>query len=115
MTEVVASPIEISTDDPDEFISLAEWLKSDTLLSKIPTTTRAATASEQMGGAEILTIILDSGGIIAMIGAIGTWIKYRQPSVKVKLRAKNGRTVEVEAKNAGDVEEIAAALKLDRE
>lgn len=112
---VAQVPLEIAVSDPDDYVSLLDWFRSDGAIRRIPSTVRSATATDQMGAAEILTIILDSGGFVAVLGAIRTWIKYRQPSVKVKLRSKDGRQIDVDAKNAGDVEEIAKALGLDRD
>lgn len=81
-------PIDVSVSDPDDYASLIDWLKSDDETRRLSSSTRSATADEQMGASEILTIILDSGGLAAILGAIHTWIKYRQPSVKVKLRRR---------------------------
>jgi hypothetical protein len=104
--------IEVFTSDSDDFSSLLEWLESDIATKGLQITTRSATAADQMGGHEILMLALDSANVIAVLGAIRSWIKYRQPSVKMKLRSKNGRTVEVETNNAGNVKDIAEALDL---
>jgi threonine dehydratase len=64
-----------------------------------------------MGAEEILTVIVASGGLTALMRSLSLWIKYRQPKLHVSVTSPGGKTVVVDSVNAGDVESVLKAIR----
>jgi hypothetical protein len=64
-----------------------------------------------MGTVEVVSVLVGSGALTALIRSLHLWIKYRQPKVHVKIIAADGRQVVVDGTNAGDVESVLKGLR----
>jgi hypothetical protein len=102
--------LQISTESVDDARDLRGWL-SDERSKEWKISENGAPQPGELGAAETLQIVLDSGGLIALVKSIHVWIKYRQPRVKVKIRSKSGKEVIIDATNAGNVEDVVNAIK----
>jgi fructose-1-phosphate kinase PfkB-like protein len=67
--------------------------------------------SHQLGGSDILELIISAGGVGAFFRSLNNWIKYRQPQAKVTIKVPDGTSVTIDSKSAGDVDEIMKALR----
>jgi hypothetical protein len=74
---------------------------------------RDADAAEQLGGMDLLALVISAGGVGAFFRSLNTWIKYRQPQAKVTIRNEAGVEVIIDATNSGDFESIMRVLRND--
>jgi Effector Associated Constant Component 1 len=68
-------------------------------------------AHEQLGGIDLLELVIGAGGVGAFFRSLNTWIKYRQPQAKITIRNKDGIQITVDSTNSGDVEKIMRVLQ----
>nr|WP_272921615.1 hypothetical protein [Streptomyces sp. SID8354] len=108
----------IRTDNgADELRSLLAWLQWDDALRGRVRLEHAPVGSGEMGGlVDALTVFLGSGGIgVALTRSLTAWISQRRSDVKLTVTARDGRSVEVDAKRvdaqalARDIERILRA------
>ncbi|MFG2862185.1 hypothetical protein [Streptomyces sioyaensis] len=93
--------LRIRTDNgADELRSLLAWLQGDDALRGQVRLERAPIGSDEMGGlVDALTVALGSGGIgAALASSLTTWISQRRSDVKFTVTARNGQSIEVDAK-----------------
>ncbi|MGD3105166.1 effector-associated constant component EACC1 [Streptomyces sp. YGL11-2] len=91
----------IRTDNgADELRSLLAWLQGDDALRGRVRLEHAPISSDEMGGlVDALTVALGYGGIgVALSRSLSTWISQRRSDIKVKVTARNGQSIEVDAK-----------------
>ncbi|MCB5910142.1 effector-associated constant component EACC1 [Streptomyces pinistramenti] len=101
----------------DELRSLLGWLQWDDTLRGRVRLEHTPVGSNEMGGlVDALTVALGAGGIgVALASSLTSWISQRRSDVKFTVTARNGRSVEVDAKRvdaqalARDIERILRA------
>jgi hypothetical protein len=107
----VTSPYQLSVGPADAHRDLLSWLQSEESGDwEIRQSARPPRPGE-MGTEEILTVIVSSGGLTALIRSLNLWIKYRQPKLHVSVTSPDGKTVVVDSTNAGDAETVLKAIK----
>jgi hypothetical protein len=96
-----------------ELASLRDWLRDEPeLRTLVEPVTRQAGETELSGGAiDLLTVLLGSGGIAAvLVRSLNTWLKTRRPTVTLTLTVK-GRKVTLNAQNVHS-KQVDETLKL---
>ncbi|MGD3108542.1 effector-associated constant component EACC1 [Streptomyces sp. YGL11-2] len=103
----------IRTDNgADELRSLLAWLQWDDALRGRVRLEHAPVGSGEMGGlVDALTVVLGSGGIgVALTSSLTAWISQRRSDVKLTVTARDGRSVEVDAKRV-DAQALARGIE----
>lgn len=99
--------VELTVSDYSQLGSLANYLR---LTAPQASVTRAPGVPEhgEQGALDVLMIVADSSVLVAAIKALPEFIRSRKskPSVIVKVKDKNGRSLTVTAANADEVAPI---------
>ena len=110
--------VELRVEDGsiDSARELADWLQDE----QIPNTTISVTsdrheATHLGGGAEIVTAVLSSGGVVALVRSLGIYFRARTRKVSVRMTSSDGRQIVVDAANADDSATILRALGYEPE
>jgi hypothetical protein len=107
----VTTPYQLSVGSADAQRDLLSWLQGEESTDWTIRQSAQAPRPGDMGIEEILTVIVTSGGLTALIQSLHLWIKYRQPKLHVSITNPGGRKVVVDSTNAGDVQSVLKALK----
>ncbi|GAA2644060.1 effector-associated constant component EACC1 [Streptomyces lunalinharesii] len=80
--------------------SLLEWLRHEDGLRGRVRAVHAPPAPGEMGGAlDVLAVAVGSGGVGAVLAnCLSTWIAQRRSDLRITVSARDGRTLEVDAK-----------------
>jgi hypothetical protein len=103
----------LALQTPDLRRDLASWLDQDEAKGWTVKVSPKPPGPGEMGSQDVLLVLLGSGGLGGLVTSLQMWIKYRQPKVKLTIKGANGHSVQIDATNAGDVEEIVRSLKGD--
>jgi hypothetical protein len=99
---------QLSVESAESQRSLVSWLEGspDWIIQKAAKPPR----SGEMGTGELITVLISSGTLSALVRSLQLWIKYRQPKLYVRVTDPDGKEVVVDATNAGDVDTVLKAL-----
>lgn len=91
---------------------LEDWLRQEHIDGAVVERDLHEPGAGEMGaGSDILSVVLGSGSVIALVESIHVWLRYRQPKVSVRLqRRATGDEVTVTSQNAEQASEIIRAL-----
>lgn len=80
----------------DEFLSLAQWLRTERALQGLVRTKRRPPREGELGGAlELISVAIGSGGIAtALVSSLQTWLSSRRTEQKIAVTL-NDRSIEI--------------------
>jgi Effector Associated Constant Component 1 len=102
-------------DDPggEALHDLLQWLRQEPeLRGLVRPGWRGPAENELGGGLDALTVAVSSGGAITiLVASLERWLaRPRGSDVRISVRAENGNTLEVDAKNVRDVPALVAEI-----
>ncbi len=100
----------LAVGDAEASRDLSVWLEGERR-AEWSLTRKADGSADQMGAAELVQVVVASGGLGALLRSLNLWIKHRQSHVIVRVKADDGREVEVDATNAGNIDKIMRVLQ----
>ncbi|HYQ62493.1 effector-associated constant component EACC1 [Actinophytocola sp.] len=106
--------VRLITGDPDDLVSLREWLTGEDELRGNVFVERGRSPDARTGAAaSVLVVTLGAGGVVtALIRSLPTWLR-RHTHVTIEIRDSAGRTVEVSARDDANVADtVRSALSI---
>lgn len=100
--------IELTISDPSQISFLAGYL-SLASAEAVVTRSPGQTNRGELGTLDVLTVIADSGVLIAMVNSLPAFLGSRKPGVSVTVKTRDGNNIVVTAANGDE-----AASILDR-
>lgn len=112
----MSAAIEISRsqDAFAELESLHGWLSNRPELRGTVALAQAVRNPEEMGWlSDVVTVAAGNGGAVtALAGSLATWLISRRSHIKIKITGPNGRSIEVDVKQAkGNQADVEAMLR----
>ena len=86
----MSTSLQLSVDSTDVQRDLVAWLHSEGSDTWTIHQSARPPGAGEMGTEEILTVIIASGGLTALLRSLQMWIRYRQPKVHVQITRPGG-------------------------